>query len=197
MPSFDPSSNSSAGCRPERQPQASSRPERQPHASNRFDRQRQAGARFEQETLRHRPGPTPAADCRLLWRPSRLLSAALIALGLAAAFSVVASELPLPASLPLAAMALAWAGWSARREARRPPRPLVIAGGRATLAAAPISDLRLHWRGWLARLDFTGSDGRRRRLLWWPDTLDAAGRRELRLAVAVTSPARGPRSMAP
>ncbi|MGO4260449.1 hypothetical protein [Lysobacter sp. TAB13] len=197
MPSFDPSSNSSAGCRPERQPQASSRLEQQPQASSRFDRQRQAGARFEHETLSNRPKPPPTADCRLQWRPSRLLSAALIALGLAAAFSAVASELPLPASLPLAAMALAWAGWSTRREARLPPQPLVIAGGRATLAAAPISDLRLHWRGWLARLDFTGSDGRRRRLLWWPDTLDAAGRRELRLAVAVTSPARGPRSMAP
>ncbi|MGO1071764.1 hypothetical protein [Lysobacter sp. CA199] len=121
----------------------------------------------------------------------------MIALGALAAFSVLACELPRPAALPLAAVALAWGVWSARREARRPSQLLVIAGGRATLAGGPISDLRLQWRGWLARLDFTGPDGRRQRLAWWPDTLDAAGRRELRLAVAVIEPARDPRSMAP
>lgn len=137
------------------------------------------------------------ADCRLQWRPSRLLSLMLIVIGLLAAFSAVATELPLPISLPLAGLALAWAGWSARREAQLPPQRLVIAGGRATLASTPISQLSLHWRGWLVRLDFTGPDGRRQRLLWWPDTLDAGGRRELRLAVAVSGPARDPRSMAP
>lgn len=138
-----------------------------------------------------------SAHCRLEWRAGRGLIAALFALGVLAACSVLASELPRPVSLPLAALALGWGLWSARRESRRPRQWLVIAGGRATLAAAPITDLRLHWRGWLARLDFTGPDGRHQRLLWWPGSLDAVARRELRLAVAVLAPARDRGSMAP
>ncbi|KRB08664.1 hypothetical protein ASD86_04895 [Lysobacter sp. Root690] len=137
------------------------------------------------------------ADCELQWRPSRWLASALIVLGVLGGVSAWASELPQSLSLPAAALALLWATASASRELRRPARSLVIRGGRATLAGEAIADLRLHWRGWLARLDFTGPDGRRQRLLWWPDTLDAAGRRELRLAVAVTAPARDTRSVAP
>ncbi|MGN7917314.1 MULTISPECIES: hypothetical protein [unclassified Lysobacter] len=140
----------------------------------------------------NRSGP-----CRLEWRPSRLLAAALIVLGLAAALSLWFSECPRAVAGPLAVLALAWALYSARRELRRPPQRLVIAGERASLDELPITELRLQWRGWLARLDFTGPDGQGRRLLWWPDRLDARGRRELRLAVAVSAPARDPRSMAP
>lgn len=138
-----------------------------------------------------------AADCRLQWRPSRTLAAALVALGLLAGFSVLMSELPAALAVPLAAAAGLWAFVGARRELRRPPRRLRIRADRASLDDAPITALSLHWRGWLARLDFTGADGRRERLLWWPDTLDAAARRELRLAVAVSAPARDARSVAP
>ncbi|MGO0999535.1 hypothetical protein [Lysobacter sp. CA196] len=138
-----------------------------------------------------------SAPCRLEWRPSRLLAAALIVLGLAAAFSLWLSECPRAVAWPLAVLALGWGLHSARRELRRPPQRLLIAGERASLDELPITELRLHWRGWLARLDFTGPDGQRRRLLWWPDRLDARGRRELRLAVAVSAPARDTRSMAP
>lgn len=137
------------------------------------------------------------ADCELQWRPSRWLALALIVLGVLGGMSAWVSELPPWLSLPVAGLALIWAVASARRELRCPGRVLVIRGGRATLAGEAIADLRLHWRGWLARLDFTGPDGRRQRLLWWPDTLDAAARRELRLAVAVTAPARDRRSVAP
>ncbi|MGH8079046.1 MAG: hypothetical protein ACREP7_00635 [Lysobacter sp.] len=166
-------------------------------ANFRLERLREAGRRFEAQVANGRFEPRPIPGCRLQWRPSHLLCAALIALGLMAACSVVATELPLPVSLPLAGVALTWAVRSARREARRPALAMVIAAGRASLAGVPIRDLRLHWRGWLARLEFCGPDGRRQRLLWWPDRLDAAGRRELRLAVAVIDPAGDPRSMAP
>lgn len=138
-----------------------------------------------------------SAPCRLEWRPSRLLAAALILLGLAAALSLRLSECPRAVAGPLAAVALAWGVYSAWRELRRPPQRLIVAGERASLDEWPIAGLRLQWRGWLARLDFTGPDGRERRLLWWPDRLDARGRRELRLAVAVSAPARDVRSMAP
>ncbi|MEH6419059.1 hypothetical protein [Pseudomonas sp. CGJS7] len=168
MRSCENSSASSANCRPERSVSA----------------------------LGAKPAPATGA-CRLRWRPSRLLCAGLIVLAALAAFSVLASELPAAAAWPLAILTLGRGLWSARREAVRPARSLTISGGRATLDDIPVSDLRLHWRGWLARLDAVGPDGRRLRLSWWPDTLDAGGRRELRLAVAVLEPARGPSSMAP
>ena len=43
--------------------------------------------------------------------------------------------------------------------------------------------MSLHWRGPLAFMRFRGSDGGIRHLGWWPDTLDARARRELRLAL--------------
>lgn len=149
-------------------------------------------------------GSRPAAGqfdapsaCRLQWRPSRGLAAALVALGLLAGFSALMSELPAALAVPMAIAAMGWALACAVRELRRPPRALLIGAGRASLDGEPIAGLRLHWRGRLARLDYRAADGRRRRLLWWPDTLDAAARRELRLAVAVSAPARDAASVAP
>jgi toxin CptA len=188
---------------------ANCRLERQLLHGRRLERQLLHGRRLERQgstTSGDAPSPSKAgesirghavADCELQWRPSRWLALALILQGVLGGVSAWASELSQPLSLPIAGLALIWAIASARRELRRPARPLVIRGGHATLAGESIGDLRLHWRGWLARLDFTGPDGRRQRLLWWPDTLDAAGRRELRLAVAVIAPARDTRSVAP
>lgn len=131
------------------------------------------------------------------WRPSCLLAAALVLVGLLAAFAALACELPPPLAWPLAALAAGWGAALARAELRRPPRRLRFAGTRAWLDDAPIAQLRLHWRGPLARLEFRTGDGRRGRLLWWPDCLDAHGRRELRLAATVVLPASSPRSVAP
>jgi toxin CptA len=41
-------------------------------------------------------------------------------------------------------------------------------------------------RGPLATLAGTDAQGHRQHLGWWPDTLDAAGRRQLRLAASVS-----------
>lgn len=142
------------------------------------------------------PNEAPPPGC-IDWRPSRLLSAGLALIGLLAAFAVVASELPAPLSWPLAALAMGWGAALARRELRRPPRRLRLAGTRAWLDEAPIAQPRLHWRGPLARLEFRAADGRRGRLLWWPDCLDGHARRELRLAAAVAVSAPAPRSVAP
>lgn len=203
MHSFSNWLNRFANCRLERPSRDGRGLERQLQKSASGERQLESA-----RSLRWRSTTSPlktstsfrghaVADCELQWRPSRWLASALIVLGLLGGVSAWACELPRSLSLPIAWLALLWAIASARRELRRPARPLTIRGGRATLAGEAIADLRLHWRGWLARLDFTGPDGRRQRLLWWPDTLDAAARRELRLAVAVTAPARDTRSVAP
>ncbi|MET4730920.1 toxin CptA [Lysobacter enzymogenes] len=131
------------------------------------------------------------------WRPSRLLAAGLVLIGLLGGGAVVASECPPRLAWPAAVLAAGWGALLARRELRRPPRRLRLAGARAWLDEAPIAQTRLHWRGPLIRLEFRAADGRRGRLLWWPDSLDAHGRRELRLAAAVATDACVPRSMAP
>ena len=81
-----------------------------------------------------------SAACRLEWRPSRWLVVALLALGLLAAGSVIASELPRFAAWPSAAAALACGWWMARREARRPARWFAWPGNGApvTLDGMPI-----------------------------------------------------------
>ncbi|QCW26787.1 hypothetical protein FE772_15195 [Lysobacter enzymogenes] len=129
------------------------------------------------------------------WRPSRLLAAALAALGLLAGVAALASELPAHLAGPWPRWRRVGRGW--RRELRRPPRRLRLAGARAWLDDAPIAQAGLYWRGPLARLEFRDAQGRRGRLLWWPDSLDAHGRRELRLAAAVAIDAPAPRSVAP
>ena len=53
-----------------------------------------------------------SVNCRLEWRPSRLLQAVLILLGVLGAVSVLASELPRPWAWPVAVAALAWGGSS-------------------------------------------------------------------------------------
>lgn len=169
--------------------------------AGRFAAVRAAARRLRCAAIRLLSGPArapcaPAPGC-IEWRPSRLLAAMLALIGLLAAAAVCASELPLRLYAPAAALAAGWGAWSARRELARPPRRLRLAGARAWLDEAPIAQPRLYWRGPLARLEFRAADGRRGRLLWWPDTLDAHGRRELRLAAAVALPAPSPRSMAP
>ncbi|ALN58387.1 hypothetical protein GLE_3040 [Lysobacter enzymogenes] len=142
------------------------------------------------------PNAGPVPGC-VDWRPSRLLAAALAALGLLAGVAALASELPAHLGWPVAALAAGWGAALARRELRRPPRRLRLAGARAWLDDAPIAQAGLYWRGPLARLEFRDAQGRRGRLLWWPDSLDAHGRRELRLAAAVAIDAPAPRSVAP
>ncbi|WP_394540970.1 hypothetical protein PRJ39_10990 [Lysobacter enzymogenes] len=131
------------------------------------------------------------------WRASRLLAVALAALGVLAGAATLASEAPARLAWPVAALAVGWGAALARRELRRPPRRLRLAGARAWLDDAPIAQARLYWRGPLARLEFRDAQGRRGRLLWWPDSLDAQGRRELRLAAAVAIDTPAPRSVAP
>ena len=53
----------------------------------------------------------------------------------------------------------------------------------------PVDGLRIAWRGALAFARWSSPTGAVERLVWWPDTLPADRRRELRMAMPVeTSP---------
>lgn len=140
-----------------------------------------------------------SVSCRLEWRPSRWVIGALLALGLLAALAVLASGMPRPAAWPLAMSALACAGWRARRESKSPSHGLFLPGNElpATLDGLPIEQARVQWRGPLAFLLWQDGQGRPQRLSWWPDTLPAASRRELRLAASGLEAARDRSRMAP
>ena len=129
-----------------------------------------------------------SSSCLIDWRPSRWLRSALIGLGMLAAVSLWMSALPLLARAPLALLALAYGPWLAAREARRPACTLRLASdGVGLVMLLADRSLRLSAptvlvRGPLACVSGTDEDGRRQRLLWWPDTLAAPSRRQLRLA---------------
>lgn len=126
-----------------------------------------------------------SAPCRIEWRPSRWLGAMLWSLAVLAPLSLLASDLPRAWAWPLALLACAWAVRDARRQRALPPRRLLIPAGRgaATCDGGRIDGLQVGWRGPLAFLQWRDGDGRRQRAAFWPDTLDAGMRRELRIAM--------------
>src|SRR5690606_31367377 len=119
------------------------------------------------------------------WRPSRLLAAILVMLGLLAAGAVLASEMPRPAAWCVAAAALTHALRSAARERASAPVRVTWGGrvGTVRIDGVAVEAVELGWRGPLAFLRWR-EGGRWRRLAFWPDVLDASQRRSLRLAGA-------------
>ena len=139
-----------------------------------------------------------SAPCRLEWRPSRWVGAALCSLVLLAPFCLLASDLPRGWAWPLAVLAAVLAIRDARRYLRQPPCRLLIPAGRgATLCDdVAVERLQVHWRGPLAFLRWREGDGRTRRLVFAPDTLPPAFRRELKLAMQRREAAAGSPSVA-
>lgn len=139
-----------------------------------------------------------SAPCRLDWAPSRWLTAALLALALLAPLSLLASDLPAVVALPLALLAGIRGVRELRRHARQPPRALVVPAGAGVARCDEVSMASLHvrWRGPLAFLRWRDPDGRVQRLVFWPDTLPVAARRELKLAMYKREAAGGGASMA-
>ncbi|HEX7801803.1 MAG TPA: hypothetical protein VF471_03485 [Pseudoxanthomonas sp.] len=140
-----------------------------------------------------------SVSCRLEWRPSRWVIGALLFLGLLAAWAVLASGMPRLAAWPMAVSALAYACWRARCESGLANHMLFLPGNElpAMLDGLPIEQARVQWRGPLAFLLWRDRQGRPQRLSWWPDTLSAASRRELRLAASGLEAARDRPRMAP
>lgn len=140
-----------------------------------------------------------SVDCRLEWRPSRWLIAAILLLASLAAFSAIASEMPRTWAWPLAVAALAYGAWLARREASKPVRVWFWPGDDrpATVDGVAVQDAVVDWRGPVAFVRWRDAGGHHRRLSWWPDTLPAERRRELRLAAPMAQASRSAASMAP
>lgn len=139
-----------------------------------------------------------SATCRLDWRPSRLCAGVLLLLGPLAAWSLLACDLDSGISVPVALAALAWGVRDARRHARQPGVALLIPASAAAAHCngAPMLALQVRWRGPLAFLCWRTPEGRTQRRVFWPDTLDAAQRRELRLAMLQREAAPGRASVA-
>ena len=144
------------------------------------------------------PWSSGSAPCRIDWRPSRWLLAALLLLTACAPVAVLASEMPRKAAILLALAAMVQGIHLAWREWRRPPRSLLFtADGRLLVDDLEATDMQLQWRGPLAFMAWRDASGRRQRLAWWPDTLPPRWRRELRLAVDRLPTARAGPSVAP
>ncbi|MBD9367943.1 hypothetical protein IB242_04515 [Xanthomonas sp. XNM01] len=145
------------------------------------------------------PSSPISAPCRLEWRPSRWLGAILLSLSVLAPLSVLASGLPRAAAWPLAAAVGVGGLYRWRVERARPPAVLVLPPGAqpATFDGIELRDVALAWRGRLAFVVMRTREGRRTRRVWWPDTLPAASRRELRLAVRARQASRPPPPVAP
>ncbi|HVI60064.1 MAG TPA: hypothetical protein VM619_14485 [Luteimonas sp.] len=120
-------------------------------------------------------------------------------LGALAGFATLASEMPRAAAWPLALAAIAHGAWLGLREARAAPGEIVVATGGAagTVDGRAVEALRVRWRGPIAFVQWREADGRRGGHVFWPDTLPAPRRRELRLAAPVPAAAGEPASMAP
>lgn len=123
---------------------------------------------------------------------------ALALLGVLGACSVLASGLPRGAAWLVAIAALLDGARAARREGmRRCVRVTWGADGGLFVGAEPVQVPRVQWRGGLVLLRWRDGRGRRNALAWWPDTLPAARRRELRLAAERAATAGAATSMAP
>ena len=123
------------------------------------------------------------------WRPSRLLGAAHGLLALLAGFSLFLSALPRIACWLGALVIAVSAGLAIRRLACRPAQVLRIAGDGSWVVLLCVgrpprlfSSAQLRIRGPMAILRARHSAGGSFQWNWWPDTLPATARRQLRLA---------------
>ncbi|WP_434990639.1 hypothetical protein [Xanthomonas melonis] len=124
------------------------------------------------------------APCRLEWHPSRGLAFALLLMALLAQCAVWGCGAPIWGRLVLSGVAVLLAFRSLTQLLRSPVRQLVVpwADAAASVDGERMEDLRVRWRGPIAVVSWQGRGNRRIRLHFWPDTLSATQRRELRLA---------------
>ena len=142
--------------------------------------------------------PVFAGDARIPWRPSRWMSTALLLLGGSGAASLLASDLPAILAAPAAVLACVGAARLWWRERSRAPMAFVFrSGAPPTVDGQAVAEFALHWRGPLAFVHWRDGQGRRHHRAWWPDTLQAPQRRELRLAAPAARDAGDRASMAP
>ena len=133
---------------------------------------------------------------RIELRGSRQLAAALVALGLLAGAGLWLTDLPSVLAAPGTALCVLYGLCLARDERRRALSELVLRGADAGMDGRAIEAFELRWRGPLTLVTWR-SDGRERRLVAWPDVVDARLRRELRLWMSTRRPDADAAAMAP
>jgi len=132
-----------------------------------------------------------SSPCRLEWRRSRWLPVTLCVLVVAAIAALWLSDMPGIACGIGSSLVLAYASWLLLREVRRPKCVLTWPGGDAPWQlehdgrTESLRHVGASLRSGLVVLTLADVDNKNRRFLWWPDTLDARGRRALRLAMQV------------
>lgn len=142
--------------------------------------------------------PTCAGDACIPWRPSRWMATTLLLLGALGAASLMASDLPAILAGPAAVLACGAAARLWWRERSRAPMAFVFRSGAPPVVdGQTVVEFALQWRGPLAFVRWRDGQGRRHHRAWWPDTLQAPQRRELRLAAPPARDAGDRASMAP
>ena len=139
---------------------------------------------------------SPSARCpplRIEWRPSRHGAVALSLLTLLAPFSLLASDLPTPWALAAALPVLVAGGRVTWRYGHQPRLALVVPAGIAPASrdGSPVERLEVLWRGPLAFARWNEGDACRR-VVFFPDTLQAPARRALKLAMQRRQAVAGP-----
>jgi len=128
---------------------------------------------------------TLSPNCRLEWRPSRQERTALLLLSVLGACSLLNCDLPASLAWLAAGVAVAWGLHCLRQSGKRLSREFLIAPDikACRLDGQPLSQLDLRWRGPLLFVRWKHPAQRRwHHAVFWPDTLPAGKRRELRLA---------------
>ena len=139
-----------------------------------------------------------SATCHLEWRPSRLIAAWLLALAVLAPLSLLYSNLPRIAAWLLVPVWCAATLHAWHRYRNMPSLRLQVrAEGPLEVDGVLIPDWRLRWRGPLAFITWRDAAGRRGAVSFWPDTLPADARRELRLATPANVGTSSTAGMAP
>ncbi|MBD3825687.1 MULTISPECIES: hypothetical protein [Stenotrophomonas] len=146
-----------------------------------------------------RPRSSPgSAPCRLEWRPSRRQCRVQVLLAMLVPWALSMSDLPSPHWQWVAGTVVMASLVEAAGQVRRRPRHLLVPPGEAAVMVdgRPVEAFVVRFRGPLVQLRWR-QGWRRHALLFWPDTLSAAQRRELRLAVGTRCISRSRRAMAP
>ena len=143
------------------------------------------------------PWSQTSANCRLEWHPSAWLPLLLLILGAAGTVSLLFSGLPRWLVWPAALVALAYGAVLSRRERHKPFIEIELDDQTVLIDGEPVEGFRVFWRGPLVFARWRDAEGQVHRVAWWPDTLDPATRRELRLALPRETTARARHSVAP
>jgi len=131
-----------------------------------------------------------SASCRLEWQPSKQERASLALLTLLAAFSLLQCDLPLSWAWPAAVAVILLGSVCLWRNSHRRTRELLLNSDLAAcrIDGQAITTLALSRRGPLLFVRFKQAPTRRwQHLVFWPDTLPVATRRQLQLMLPLGS----------